>query len=125
MSQRARVLPVFLSLLILGFAALPSFAGEAYFAGVKQLKQGKVALAKAFFAKAIVDEPTSIAAHYQLANCSYELGHYDRALSEYNVCLTLNPDVKTRAYCAYAMKHIHNVKRSLNQVAATPTSTTK
>lgn len=125
MFQKLRLLPLVLSVIVLAASAMPSFASEAYFAGVKQLKLGKIALAKAYFAKAVIDEPSSIAAHYQLANCNYDLGQYDRALCEYNVCLTLNPDVKTRAYCTYAMNHIHNVKRSIGQVAAKPSSTTK
>lgn len=104
-------------------ACMPSFAADAFTAGCNQYKLGKFPLAKAFFVKAVQDEPTSIAAHYQLANTYFQLGEYDNSIFQYNACLKLNPDNRMRSFCLGAMAQIHSLKRcSANKVASSNTS---
>ncbi len=103
-------------------ACLPSFASDAFTVGCNHYKQGKFPLAKAFFAKAVQDEPTSINARYQLANTLYQLGEYDRSIANYNACLRLGPDQRMRSFCIAAVAQIQNVKKS--QAAKVATSNT-
>ncbi len=104
-------------------ACLPSLASDAFTVGCNHYKQGKFPLAKAFFSKAVQDEPTSINARYQLANTLYQLGEYDRSIANYNACLRLGPDQRMRSFCIAAVAQIQNVKRShAAKVATSSTS---
>lgn len=117
-------MPLLAALGIFITACLPSYASDAFTVGCSHYKQGKFPLAKAFFVKAVQDEPTSIAAHYQLANTHFQLGEYDNSIFQYNACLKLNPDSRMRAFCTSAMSQIQNLKRSsANKVASSSTNT--
>lgn len=121
-------MPLLAALGIFITACLPSFANEAFSVGCGYYKQGKYPLAKAFFLKAVQDDPSCIASHYQLANTLFQLREYDRSIGEYNACLKLNPDARMRSFCVAAMSQIQNLKRSQsNRVAnnSTGTSTVK
>ncbi|PZM82903.1 MAG: hypothetical protein DKT66_13025 [Candidatus Melainabacteria bacterium] len=116
-------MPLLAALAISITVCMPSFAVDAFTAGCNQYKLGKFPLAKAFFVKAVQDEPTSIAAHYQLANTYFQLGEYDNSIFQYSACLKLNPDTRMRSFCLGAMAQIHNLKRSsANKVASSNTS---
>ena len=116
-------MPLLTALGIFMTACLPVLAADAFTAGCKHYQQGKYPLAKAFFVKAVQDEPTSIAAHYQLANTYFQLREYDNSIFQYNACLKLNPDSRMRAFCTGAMAQINNLKRSnANKVASSDTS---
>lgn len=124
-SPNKAAMPLLAALGIFFTASLPGFASDAFTAGCNQYKQGKFPLAKAFFVKAVQDEPTSIAAHYQLANTFFQLGEYDNSIFQYNACLKLNPDVRMRAFCVSAMTQIQNLKRTnANKVASNTTAQT-
>ncbi|MBA3857624.1 MAG: hypothetical protein C0507_12010 [Cyanobacteria bacterium PR.3.49] len=121
-------MPLLAALGILITSCLPSFANEAFAIGCSHYKQGKFPMAKAFFLKAVQDDPTCIASHYQLANTLFQLREYDRSAAEYNACLSLKPDARMRAFCVSAMSQIQSLKRSqANKVAnnSTNTSTVK
>lgn len=116
-------MPLLAALGIFVTGCLPSFASDAFTVGCSHYKQGKFPLAKAFFAKAVQDDPTSIAAHYQLANTLFQLGEYDRSIAYYNACLKLSPDQRMRTFCIAAMAQIQNLKKSqANKVASSNTS---
>lgn len=116
-------MPLLAALGIFITACLPSFAADAFTVGCNHYKQGKFPLAKAFFVKAVQDEPTSIAAHYQLANTFYQLGEYDNSIFQYNACLKLSPDSRMRSFCVSAMAQIQNLKKAqVNKVASSSTS---
>ncbi len=116
-------MPLLAAFGILITACLPSFAGDAFSVGCQHYRQGKFPLAKAFFAKAVQDEPTSINARYQLANTLYHLGEYDRAIGNYNACLHLGPDQRMRSFCLAAVAQIQNLKKAqTNKVATNSTS---
>ncbi|HZZ29218.1 MAG TPA: protein kinase [Pirellulales bacterium] len=61
------------------------------------------------FAAAIAKQPDDFWAHFQLARCNYELGHYADALSAANVCVALAPNRAecyfNRALCQEALHH--------------------
>ncbi len=116
-------MPLLAALGIFITACLPSFAADAFTVGCNHYKQGKFPLAKAFFHKAVQDDPTSIAAHYQLANTYFQLGDYDRSIAYYNACLKLSPDQRMRTFCISAMAQIQNLKKSqASKVASVSTS---
>ena len=116
-------MPLLAALGIFITACLPSLASDAFTVGCNHYKQGKFPLAKAFFAKAVQDEPTSFAAHYQLANTLFQLGEYDLSIAHYNACLKLCPDQRMRSFCISAMAQIQNLKKSqANKVASVSTS---
>lgn len=116
-------MPLLAALGIFVSACLPSFANEAFTIGCTHYKQGKFPMAKAFFLKAVQDDPTCIASHYQLANTLFQLREYDRSIAEYNACLSLKPDARMRSFCVSAMSQIQNLKRSqANKVATTGTT---
>ena len=117
-SPNKAAMPLLAALGIFLTASLPSFASDAFTVGCNHYKQGKFPLAKAFFVKAVQDEPTSIAAHYQLANTFFQMGEYDNSLFQYNACLKLNPDARMRAFCVGAMAQIQNLKRTQAQKVA-------
>lgn len=116
-------MPLLAALGVFIAASVPAFAADAFAVGCNHYKQGKFPLAKAFFVKAVQDEPTSIAAHYQLANTYFQLGEYDNSIFQYNACLKLNPDNRMRAFCVSAMSQIQNLKRTnANKVASSSTA---
>jgi len=116
-------MPLLVALGMLTTACLPSHAADAFTVGCNHYKQGKFPLAKAFFAKAIQDDPTCLAAHYQLANTLFSLGEYDRSIAEYNACLHLGPDMRMRAFCVSAMSQIQSLKKAQsNKVASASTA---
>ncbi|HEY9787098.1 MAG TPA: tetratricopeptide repeat protein [Candidatus Obscuribacterales bacterium] len=111
------------SILIALFAALslssitPAFAEDVFSIGCSNYAKGNYALARAYFAKAVQEAPSYWPAHYQLANTYLKLEDYNRALTEYTVCLQLCPDLKTRSLCAHAMRQIESFRRGSSQVA--------
>lgn len=112
-------MPLLLVLAMVMTTALPSFATDAFTVGCSHYKQGKFPLAKAFFTKAIQDDPTNLAAHYQLANTLFQMGDYDRSIGQYNACLHLSPDARMRAFCLSAMAQIQSLKKGqANKVAS-------
>jgi len=117
-------MPLLAAVGILITTCLPSFANQAFSVGCAHYKLGRFPMAKAFFLKAVHDDPTCIASRYQLANTLFQLREYDRAIAEYNACLSLKPDAKMRAFCTSAIAQIQNLKRSqANKVADSGTGT--
>lgn len=94
-----------------------ALALDVFSLGCTHYNKGNYALAKAYFAKAIADHPHYWPAHYNLANTYLKLEEYNNALTEYTVCLSICPDMKTRAYCARALQQIEGLKKGQSQVA--------
>lgn len=116
-------MPLLVALAFVTTLATPSFASDAFTVGCGHYKAGKYALAKAFFAKAAHDDPTSLAAHYQLANTFFQLGDYSHASAEYNACLCLQPDARMRSFCVAAINQIHHMKKAqASKIASSSTS---
>lgn len=106
------------ALMLLAGLMQPAFAADVFALGCTHYQQGKFALARAYFTKAISENPRHWAARYQLANTLLRLEEYDAARTQYTVCLSICPDMRTRSYCAKALTQIARLKESEGQVAS-------
>jgi tetratricopeptide (TPR) repeat protein len=90
---------------------LPALAVNDFQRGNDLYAKGQFQAAVDAYVDAICAAPKSYIPHYQLANTYMKLGRLGEAQTEYEMCLEMYPDAKTRAHTKKALQYITGSER--------------
>ncbi len=83
---------------------LPCFASQDFERGVSLYSKGQYQAAADAFVDAACAEPKNYAPHYALGSTYMNLGKSGLAVTEYELCLEMYPDAKTKELCKVALR---------------------
>ena len=91
--------------------------------GQKLYKVGKLAQAKAYFARAIDTNASNASAHYFMGHCLVGEKNYSGAAAEYRRAMELTDDKKMEDYCRIALQRLGPLAEPRVTAPVKPTST--
>ncbi|MDZ4834884.1 MAG: hypothetical protein SGJ27_13985 [Candidatus Melainabacteria bacterium] len=91
----------------------PAFAATDFDRGSDLYAKGQFQAASDAFIDAICKNPKAYPAHYALANSYMKLGKSGEAQTEYEMCLEMYPDQKTKSNCQKALLYLNGSTKAL------------
>lgn len=99
-------LTLWVAVAALCYTNLPASAASSFERANDLYAKGQFHQAIDAYIDAICQQPRYYPAHYQLANAYMKVGKFADAETEYEMCLEMYPDAKTKAHCKKALNFL-------------------